>query len=248
MYPIEMHTPTKEFSLCWKAAALHLLSCSQETELWWLKAVLIPPFLEHLSFRIGNQLFYIRIDDVDDKLDVPGNPHGVHVIAEGCNGHACIMPMRYSSGTWRPATPGWGLVDAKTGRSLDPFDLVTNEKIEMTAWELQDLAVQIVRDHVVSELGCALMSSQSNPLVDPSLWFVGAEGPEWVIVRAVRHTDTRAGLPPDIHEMARSLARLSKTGHFASVTVANCDTSDGASDELWRGYPLWVDFQGLNPI
>ena len=57
----------------------------------WLKANLNPPFLEHLSFRLGNQLFFIRIEDVDDKLEVPGSRDGIRAIADGCKGHACLM-------------------------------------------------------------------------------------------------------------------------------------------------------------
>jgi hypothetical protein len=34
------------------------------------------------------------------------------------------------------------------------------------------------------------MSWQGNPSVDPSIWFVGDSGPEWVVVRAVS-LDTR---------------------------------------------------------
>ena len=43
----------------------------------------------------------------------------------------------------------------------------------MTDWEVHDVAVQVVRDHIVSDLGFELMSSQGKPSVDPSLWFVG---------------------------------------------------------------------------
>jgi hypothetical protein len=42
---------------------------------------------------------------------------------------------------WSPDLPGWGLLDERTGRPVDPVALVTDEKIEMTAWERQDIAV-----------------------------------------------------------------------------------------------------------
>ena len=38
----------------------------------WLKVSLNPPFLEYLSFRLGNQLFFILIEDADG---VPRQPH-----------------------------------------------------------------------------------------------------------------------------------------------------------------------------
>jgi hypothetical protein len=76
MYDIELHEASEEFAQCWQAAARHLQTYAQGGGLNWLKADLNPPFLEHLSFRMGNQLFFIRIDDVDHRLVTPGNPKG----------------------------------------------------------------------------------------------------------------------------------------------------------------------------
>lgn len=246
MHDIEMHEPTEEFARCWQAAGRHLESCSQGG-LSWLKADLTPPFLEHLSFRMGNQLFFIRIADVDGRLVTPGNSKGAQDIAEGCNGHACVMPMRRKLGKWRPDAPGWGLVDAQTGRSIDPVALVTDEKIVMTDWELHDFAVQVVRDHVRSELGHQIMSSQGNPDLDPSLWFVGVNGPEWVVVRAARYPEKEATMPGNMGEIAMNCARLSRSGNFASVAFANPDAMGAPGGGLWRGHGLSLLFQGLAP-
>ena len=76
MYAIKMHEPSEEFARCWNAAGTHLSVSAQDGFLSWLKADLTPPFLEHLSFRMGNQLFFDRIDDVDKNLRGPGNPGG----------------------------------------------------------------------------------------------------------------------------------------------------------------------------
>ena len=57
----------------------------------------------------------------------------------------------------------------------------------MTAWELHDFAVQVVKGQLEKE-GYELMSSQGNPGVDPAIWFVGdSKGPEWIVVRAERY-------------------------------------------------------------
>jgi hypothetical protein len=141
-------------------------------------------FLEHLSFRLGNQIFFVRLEDVDGKLEVPASRQTLLTIAEGCKGHPCLLPMQRERGGWIAARSGWGLLDLRTGRSLDPVSLVSGERIEMTDWELQDFAVQIVRDHLEKQ-GRKLMSWQGNPSVDPSIWLVGDHGPEWVVVRAV---------------------------------------------------------------
>ena len=94
MHDIHMSEVTEEFACCWNAAGLHIQNQAQGPLQSWLRAHLNPPFLEHLSFRLGNQLFYIQLEDVDGILETPGNPDGLIAIADGCAGHACIMPMR----------------------------------------------------------------------------------------------------------------------------------------------------------
>ena len=92
----------------------------------------------------------------------------------------------------------------------------------MTDWELQDLAVQVVRDQLAQE-GRELMSWNGNPGVNPSLWFVGDDGPEWVVVRAVRYPESEARLPGNIAELRAHFNKLEHPGHFASVGVASVD-------------------------
>ncbi len=252
-YDIEMHEVSAAFRNCWSVAGHHIQRQVQDKPLNWLKSNLVPPFLEHLSFRLGNQLFFVRIEDVEETLEVPGSRRGLLSIAAGCEGHPCIMPMRCLAGSWEPVAPGWGLIDARTGRDVDPFDLVSDEKIEMSEWELHDFAVQVVKDHVEKKLGFELMSFQGNPNVNPSIWFVGNKGPEWVVVRAVRYPQGEAAPPSNVREIAESCAHLSRIGHFASVAVANGqDAFDPAGNvaalPLWRGHGMSVRFEGLVPI
>ncbi|MGB5213039.1 MAG: hypothetical protein WBN88_05245, partial [Anderseniella sp.] len=103
----------------------------------------------------------------------------------------CIMPMARQLDAWVPEAAGWGFIDTVSGKPVDPAVLVSDELIEMTDWELQDFAVQVVRDGLVND-GRKLMSAQGNPSVDPSIWFVGDDGPEWVVVRAGRYPKVKS--------------------------------------------------------
>ena len=248
MHAIEMHEVSEEFARCWRAAGQHIQKQVQGPMNSWLKASLNPPFLEHLSIRLGNQLFFVRVEDVEGRLVVPGTRRGLLMIARECKGHACIMLVKEKAGTWTPEVGGWGLVDANTGRAVDPLTFISDEKIEMSDWEVQDFAVQIVRDHL-RQNGRELMSWQGNPGVDPSLWFVGDRGPEWVVVRAARYP-TKAQRPANWEKIAEGCARIGKTGHFASVSIANDDDAFDPSGiipptPLWRGHRMVVRFEGL---
>ncbi len=252
MYDIEMQEPSEEFVRCWNAAGRHLSVSAQDGLLSWLKANLTPPFREHLSFRMGNQLFFIRIEDVDGNVSGPGNPVGFQAIANGCDGHPCLMPMRQTGSEWKPQEPAWGLIHAYTGQPVNPVALISDEKNEMTEWEIHDFAVQVVRNHIVENLNRNLMSSQGDPQVNPSMWFVGEEGPEWVVVRAVQYPEKEAALPKNIADIAAYCARLSDVGHFASVAVTNSNYPFDSWGKipplpLWRGHAMHVRFEGLLP-
>src|SRR6516165_3469246 len=94
------------------------------------------------------------------------------------------------------------------------------------------------------------LSWQGNPKVEPSIWFVGDNGPEWVVVRAVRYPKTRADLPSDWQQIAAWCAKLGKVGHFASVAVGNSVAVANWDDAfypittppepLWRGHGMKV--------
>jgi hypothetical protein len=246
-----MQEVSQEFARCWNAAGLHIQRQVQGPLNSWLKLNLNPPFLEHLSFRLGNQLFFIRIEDADGKLKVPGSRNGLRSVADGCNGHACLMPMRREGTEWIANGQGWGLFDLRTGRDIDPVALITDELIEMSDWELHDFAVQIVKDNLTKN-GRTQMSWQGNPSVDPSIWFAGEHGPEWVVVRAARYPETSVEPPADWHAIAENCSRHGKSGHFASVGFANADdafdpTGAVPATPLWRGHGMRVRFIGLAP-
>ena len=253
MNDIEMHQVTEDFRSCWEAAVRHLNMQVQGGALSWLKSSLTPPFLEHLSFRIGNQLFYVRIVDAGGRVDGPGNSSGFLRIAKECQGHALLMPMREAEGGWEPETSGWGLISPESNLSVNPLDFVTDENIEVTEWELLGFAVQVVRDHIRHKLKFEIMSTLSDPGVNPSIWFVGSDGPEWVAVRAARYPSPQAAMPDNIGEIAEGCKGMGVVGHFASVVFANkLEAFDpdhgGVGMKLWRGHGVMIMFGGLERI
>jgi len=90
---VETDEASPEFAQCWQAAASHLSSQVQDGIQSWIKADLLPPFSEHLSFRFGNQNFYIQVLDLQGRLEFPGSLEKLELIARKCKGHACTMPM-----------------------------------------------------------------------------------------------------------------------------------------------------------
>ena len=117
----------------------------------------------------------------------------------------------------------------------------------MTEWELQSFAVQVVRDQLIKE-GRQLMSWTDNPEVNPSLWFVGDAGPEWVVIRAARFPEGEAPRPADFAIIQQTFKARGFKDHFASVAFADSRQADGSSSKpmpLYRGYGVYVAYGGL---
>lgn len=252
-HAVPSEAPTEAFVACWKAAGAHFQRCAKSSgvALNWLHWRLEPPILEHLAFRVGNQLYFIRIEDADDEVQSPGNASGIELIARECQGIPCLLRLKRAGSDWRPAESDWGLRDLRDGKPVDPPALADDGLVVMTDWEVHDCAVEIVRNQLEQE-GCQIMSSQGSPHVDPSIWFVRKRGPEWVIVRAVRWPAAEATVPANWPGIARRCAALSPYGHFASVGLVSDAQPFKADSEpvvpLYRGRGMVVRFTGLAPL
>lgn len=218
---IPPQTITDEFAHCWSAAGKHIAKQS-DGPIGWIKASLKGLLMEHFSFRLGNQIFFVQIEDVDGNLECPSQREAFLQKAQAWKGIPCIMPMKNIAGEWRPQLPNWGLQHAITKNFIVPPALITDEKIEITDGELQDLAVQVTRDKLI-DAGKEVTSTQSDPQVNPSIWFVENEKLHWVIVRAARHPAHSAAMPENFAKIAKNLADAGYDGYFESVVVASAD-------------------------
>lgn len=235
------------FSRCWHAAGSHLNQIGKPLAMEWRRTKLEHPYSEHLAFRLGNQLFFVFVRDADGQVEGPGSIEQLLAVADGCNGWACLMPMRFGEGNWRPERSGWGLIHARNGSEIDPPSRVTNELIEMNDWEVHDYAVLVVRDDLVRR-GHSIVSLDSRPGIEPSIWFDDDQGQRaWVVVRAVRFPELFAHVPHYWHRIAADTAEISDVGYFASVAVAGGEERQGeaADIRLLRGRPIYARYTGL---
>ena len=61
MHEVSQSEPSDDFKRAWSLAGQHIQKQSGGG-LSWLRADLNPPMVEHLSFRIGNQIFFIFVE------------------------------------------------------------------------------------------------------------------------------------------------------------------------------------------
>lgn len=247
MFYIDQPDPPQGFFDAWKTAGCHLNAQVQD-ELSWIRANMYKPLVEHLSFRIGNQIFWIFLELFDEeKCILPFTEQArIHFLekAEEANVVPCTMRMTKTLGRWRTYDGRWGLRHALSKDLLQPLDLVTDELVEMSAWELQDMAVQVVRNHLEDE-GKELGSWTSYLDIDPSIWFEDEDEKHWVVVRVAKYPEAIASMPGNIADIADSAKVLSSSGYFASVGLA--DMNDPLLP-LYRGHGMNVRFEGLETL
>ena len=96
-----------------------------------------PPWLEHFCFSLGNQIFFICIEDVDGQLQTPtDSSHCIHA-ASLVGGIPCVIQVKEADENWHPVTADWGLIHAQTRQTVDPPTYVTPARVEISDWELR---------------------------------------------------------------------------------------------------------------
>ena len=238
MYEVTQQEPSADFKAAWAAAGQHIQRQSGGG-LNWLRSDLNPPMAEHLSFRMGNQIFYIFVEAAEQSYSVG---HSLFLrVAQGAGAIPCVMKMRQRISTWEPAELGWGLAHAESGHPIVPPELVSDKLIEMSAWELRDFAVQVVVGYL-EKSGKRVFSKQCSLEIDPSIWFEDSSGPSFVVVREVRYPEQDALRPDNADAIKSNCAHMSRSGFFASVAVAN---TEELNLPLYRGHGMHVRFTGL---
>ncbi|MGB2956345.1 MAG: hypothetical protein WBB64_10310 [Anaerolineales bacterium] len=245
MYEVNQAPASEKFSAAWLSAAKHLQNQGGES-IKWLRTDLNPPIAEHLSFFIGNQLVFVFVG-----VEGVRSPSPRSFFLEAANEAKAIpalLPMKYNDTEFQPMQPGWGLIDAKTYRLLDPTNLVSNELIEMSDWEVHDFAIQVLVNFV-KENSSAILSKQSSLHIDPSIWFRDSKGDSFVVVRSGRYPLMEAQRPENLIEIVRSCEPKSRLGYFASIIVANHDQQYSSEQiPLYRGQGMVVRFTELEPL
>jgi hypothetical protein len=247
MYEIRQELASPAFVAACEAAGRHLQRMGGDG-VFWLGTDLLPPVAEHLSFRLGNQLVFVFVE----APGVPG-PSSLELfldVAREATAIPAIMPVQRAGGEFRPAIGGWGLQDARTGQPVDPGALVSDERIEMSDWEIHDAATQFVAAEL-EKSGCGVLSRHSSFRFDPAIWFRDDRGPAFVVVRSGRFPLDNAPRPRHLDAIVAGCAAKSGRGYFASVTLAHVDQVTSSSPKslpLYRGHGMVVRFPGLEAI
>ena len=77
-----MNGASDEVAVVRQAAGSHLLNQVDTGSLKFIRSRLTPPIQEHLSFIIGNQLFFVHVRDVFTNMSPPSDLSACESVAE----------------------------------------------------------------------------------------------------------------------------------------------------------------------
>ena len=137
---------------------------------------------------------------------------------------------------------------------MDPVALISEEKIEISDWELQDFCVQIVRDKITEAEG-TILSWNSHPEVMPSLFFIDKDQEQHLVIVCSARYPHSPRMPENVREIRNSVSDVTSSGYLAMVTLASTEDpyDPNAADNgnflpLYRGHPCYIKFDGLTPL
>lgn len=232
----------------WRAAGTHLLELLGDRA-QWLNTSPYNNMGTHLTFRISSTLFFVFVETENRNFGDSSDLFSYY--SSRANAIPCVIPMIKEQGLYVPQFDGSGLMHVPSVEVIDPFDFEKTELVEMSDWEVHDFAVQVVKDFIEKN-GREIMNSQSNPDIDPNIWFRDEGEESYVIVGEVRYPEKRAEKPDNRDDYVNSPQLVGKKGFFASVGIAN--TNQQFSEDvkeivpLWRGQGMIVNFEGLEDL
>ena len=255
MYDIDRPEPSQFFVETRKLVGNWLQQRMDQTEgTRWIKGYLTYPAFEHLSFSYKNQIFCVVVEILDDKTKKSYLPEKTKdLLIKECNRNNLIPclykvlvdnPENPAYNTLRPYSDGWNLYNAKNGEPVIPERLGNNDLVKMSEWELNDFAIQVVRNYITDNLKLKVMSYQNIVGIDPQLWFEDDNRKRhYVIVRYTMYPNKNADLPNNLAGIQNKCKGFD--GFFASV--AFCSKGENPSI-LYRGQESFISFEGLKKL
>jgi len=242
--------PSDLFLEARQIASVHLQTQFEQHQnrFTWIKAELTYPSFDHLTFGYKSSIFSMLIELIDESGNSSLTDQQRSRWTDACAANnliPCLFKIAYvglmDAFELHPIHDGWNLMDATGNESIDPATVATEAPVEMSAWEIRNFSIQVVRQHI-EEQGNEVLSFCDLPEVNPQIWFRDADGKtNWVIVQASTNKEIpHADAWKDFAQSNEQL--LPYAGHFAGIQIS----SDQAT--LLRGAGMFVNFRGLIPV
>ena len=206
----------------------------------------------HQVFRFGNQLFTVWLEDVvvNDKAYLLSSWDDFLEESREMNAIPCVMLMKHTDAGWAVNEPDWGLLDDEVCDDINPCNLVTDEAVEMTDWEINDFCIQRACDRLLDDQ-CTIEEVSSYPSSAPSIWFTDQFGSLcYLILGVAKYPIYEVPCPAGAQSVVSPihLGNGGFNGYYLCMSVASVLDIEEGSGLIYRGDPLIIRQGELTPI
>ncbi|MCR5265198.1 MAG: hypothetical protein K6E29_01225 [Cyanobacteria bacterium RUI128] len=196
----------------------------------WLRAEYTYPSFDSMNFAYKNKIFSVVIDIRDEE----GNSYIPEeyvkrqlYAAEVYN----LVPCKYivtvdnpeapDLSSLKPANEGWNLFNTKTEEEVIPEQTATDEKTEMSEWEMRTIGIRFIMNYLKSKK-YIVRNFQDTLEVDPQIWFEDANGKRsWVLLRCSKSGE-ELKKPEKMNEIIRRCFKFD--GYYIHIAFSSFNT------------------------
>ena len=193
-----MSVPKEYYPEAFKMAGQHLQACMEKSgcsDFRWIKTQPTSPSFADLVFAREQRMYAVLLaamtsqkkaeDGSVASFEIPSDQRDI--LLQECERYR-LEPVVFPIwlGIMQPLVTSWNLFSLKDMQPVfpDADELLDDDPVEMSEWELCNFRVQIIL-HELAKEGRTLLSFQDIPGIYPNIWFVDEQGRRsWLAVFA----------------------------------------------------------------
>ena len=208
----------------------------------WIRTEPMSPKFDDMSFAFKNKIFSVLIDIKYSDKDRLSKIEKERFINE-CKSNnliPCIFPINDKKSLSLLSDEHWNLYDIRTNELVNPLTVATDEKIMMSNYEFNNMAVDIVKNYIRKE-NMNIESYCDIIGIFPQIWFKDKNNEmSWIYV-----TYSITGKFDDINiEVNKLIKGMPKyNGYIAQVGLTSVE-----NEGPYRGAGFYVKFNGIEKV
>lgn len=208
----------------------------------WIRVEPMSPKFDDMSFAYKNKIFSVLIDIKYSDDDLLSKQERDRFVKECTSNNLvpCIFPINDKQSISLLSNEHWNLYDIRTNEIINPLTVATDEKIMMSEYEFNNMAVDIVKNYIRKDK--MKLESYCDILgIFPQIWFNDKNNEmSWVYVN-YSTTGKFRDINPELNKLIKGMPQFN--GYMAQVGLICAETGGP-----YRGAGFYIKFNGIEKI
>ena len=209
----------------------------------WIRVEPMSPKFDDMSFAYKNKIFSVLIDIKDSNYESLTQRERDRFLKE-CNANnliPCVFPININDDLSLIDVEKWNLYDIRTNELVNPLTIATDEKIIMSTYELNNMAIEIVKNYV-RDRKMHIESYNDIIGVIPQVWFKDENNEtSWIYVVYSTSNSFNNDYSDSLDKLVKGMPQFN--GYLAEVGLV---CAEGKMP--YRGAGFYIKFDGIKKI